>query len=113
MIAYQQTIFGGETPFRTDGMVPAIMFQNKITGRYLANGPDNVDMSDPNGDVTEKAAAFAVFDNSLLKHPSSFKAYRMIKLLSTYLDYREVMRQYTAVQVLVTFEEYGEIIENN
>ena len=113
MIAYQQTIFGEETPFRMDGMVPAIMFQNKITGRYLANGPDNVDMSNPNGDVTEKAAAFAVFDNSLLKHPSSFKAYRTIKLLSTYLDYREVMRQYKAVQVLVTFEEYSEIIENN
>lgn len=51
MIAYQQTIFGKETPFRMDGMVPAIMFQNKITGRCLANGPDNVDMSDPNGDV--------------------------------------------------------------
>ncbi|MEK4704932.1 hypothetical protein [Bacillus sp. FSL H8-0512] len=33
--------------------VPAIVFKNKHTARYLSYGPDFMDLTDPNGDVKE------------------------------------------------------------
>ncbi|MCU0155719.1 hypothetical protein [Bacillus safensis] len=91
--------------------VPAIVFKNKHTERYLSYGPDFMDLTDPNGDVKEITDALCLIrkDREKPSDQDLTDFYNMVSQHNAPLDINDLKNCYYPAHVDYTIEEFERI----
>ncbi|MCY7542194.1 hypothetical protein P9173_13770 [Bacillus safensis] len=91
--------------------VPAIAFKNKYTERYLSEGPDFMDLTDPNGDVADLTDALCIvrIDRKKPTDKDLTDFYNWCRSVTFLFDFNDLKNCYDPVHVDLSMEQYKTI----